>query len=105
MLFKKCGHYSGNCPCLLCQKECYGCFDALDMAISALRAQQKATNNAPLTLDELRKMDGEPVWCVSLGASLFRGNGWYIGANNWYMDEYGKTWLAYSRKPEEADHV
>ena len=28
MLFKKCGHYSGNCPCLLCQKECYGCSDA-----------------------------------------------------------------------------
>ena len=40
--------------------------EALDMAISALRQQETVTNrnglNAPLTLDELRKMDGEPVW-------------------------------------------
>ena len=58
----------------------------------------------PLTLDELRKMDGEPVWCVSLGAELSRGNGWYIGVNNWFMNGYGKTWLAYRQKPEEDDH-
>ena len=36
--------------------------EALDMAISALRAQQEP--NTPLTLDELRRMDGEPVWVV-----------------------------------------
>ena len=35
--------------------------EALDMAISALR-QQDARKNDPLTLDELRQMDGEPVW-------------------------------------------
>ena len=34
--------------------------EALDMAISALRAKQQP--NAPLTMDELRQMDGEPVW-------------------------------------------
>lgn len=28
------------------------------------RAQQKAEKNEPLTLDELRKMEGEPVWVV-----------------------------------------
>ena len=34
--------------------------DAIDMAISALRQQETVTNrNEPLTLDELRKMDGE----------------------------------------------
>ena len=40
--------------------------EALDMAISALREQDAADkdvgNNEPLTLDELRQMDGEPVW-------------------------------------------
>ena len=40
--------------------------DAVDMAISALRQQETVTNrnglNEPLTLDDLRKMDGEPVW-------------------------------------------
>ena len=34
--------------------------EALDMAISALRQQETVTNrNEPLTLNELRKMDGE----------------------------------------------
>ena len=33
-----------------------------NMAISALRAQQERENPEPLTMDELRKMDGEPVW-------------------------------------------
>ena len=37
--------------------------EALDMAISALR-QQGQERNSPLTLDELRKMDGEPVWVI-----------------------------------------
>ena len=40
--------------------------DAIDMAISAIRQQEhfrEVTKKVePLTLDELRKMDGEPVW-------------------------------------------
>ena len=40
--------------------------EALEMAISALLQQESVTRcnglNEPLTLDELRKMDGEPVW-------------------------------------------
>lgn len=32
------------------------------LVLSALRAQQHS--NDPLTQEELRKMDGEPVWCV-----------------------------------------
>lgn len=38
--------------------------DALDMAISALWEKEKRENQKTLTLDELRKMDGEPVWVV-----------------------------------------
>ena len=33
-----------------------------NMAISALRAQQERENPETLTLDELRQMDGDPVW-------------------------------------------
>lgn len=33
-----------------------------DMAIAALRSQQERENPKPLTLDELRQMDGEPVY-------------------------------------------
>lgn len=32
---------------------------AMDRAISALRAQQEQERNEPLTLDELRRMDGK----------------------------------------------
>ena len=80
--------------------------DAIDMAISALRQQEhfrEVTKKVePLTLDELRQMDGEPIWCVSLGANLSRGNGWYIGVNNWCLNGYGKTWLAYRQKTEDV---
>lgn len=41
-------------------------YEAIDMAISALRQQEHFRDITkkvePLTLDELRKMDGEPVW-------------------------------------------
>ena len=36
--------------------------EALDMAIAALSQQ-----NGPLTLEQLREMDGEPVWVTPLG--------------------------------------
>ena len=108
---------------------------ALDMAISALRAQQKknicgCTNlecslctpgpcehrkqpNAPLTLDELRKMDGEPVWVefqdgsggcwglvhITVFNHIVFANGLFCTVGKPY---YGKTWLAYRQKPEEG---
>lgn len=83
--------------------------EALDMAISALR-QKDAGKNAPLTLDELRKMDGEPVWVQSPGIPEY--GRWAIvegvGENSLFLHDdftchdYGKTWLAYRQKPEEG---
>lgn len=44
---------------------CTGKFDsAMRMAIGAVRAQKAAEKNDPLTLDELRAMDGQPVYVV-----------------------------------------
>ena len=80
--------------------------EALDMAISALREQvvadKDAWKNEPLTLDELREMDGEPVWLVNQN-----GGRWVImsGVYLWNSRknaDYGKTWLAYRQKPEEG---
>ena len=80
--------------------------EALDMAISALREQvaadKDAGKNEPLTLDELREMDGEPVWLVNQN-----GGRWVImsGVYLWNSRknaDYGKTWLAYRQKPEEG---
>ena len=96
--------------------------EALDMAISALRQQETVTEhhelNEPLTLDELRQMDGEPVWvefqdgsggCWGLvHITMFNHvvfthvvftNGLYCTVGKPY---YGKTWLAYRQKPEEG---
>lgn len=96
--------------------------EAIDMAISALRQQEhfrEVTKKVePLTLDELRQMDGEPVWIHFIGGAVIRNDGWFIVSqigtseiflsgkvsvykNFWY---YGETWLAYSQKPEEDDH-
>ena len=99
--------------------------EALDMAISALQ-QQGQELNAPLTLDELRKMDGEPVW-VSVSNNWRESGvseGWCIvrfhseddrvrvyvydtrhGARFFAQQDYGESWIAYRQKPEEDDHA
>lgn len=88
--------------------------DAIDMAISAIRQQETVAKcnglNEPLTLDELRKMDGEPVWVQSPGVPEY--GRWAIvegvGENCLFLHDdftchdYGKTWLAYRQKPEEG---
>ena len=96
--------------------------EALDMAISALRQQETVTNrnglNEPLTLDELLKMDGEPVWVVYgedegmwamvevCEESIFLTNN--LGGRTEYADDMeleddGLT--VYRQKPEEDDHA
>ena len=91
---------------------------ALDMAISALRKQETVTNrnglNEPLTLDELRQMDGEPVYCVEITGReewLFRRDGGFADMYGEFTsddfvvwDNYGKLWWCYRQKPEEDDH-
>lgn len=65
--------------------------------------------NAPLTLDELRQMDGEPVWIHA--PEIPQRQGWaivegfddeamYIAYAELTLDGYGKYWWAYRHKPE-----
>lgn len=69
--------------------------------------------NDPLTLEELRGMDGEPVWIVPM-----RGSGgfctWMLVDAEYELcreahgemavfENCGKTWLAYRRKPKELE--
>lgn len=66
--------------------------------------------NNPLTLDELREMCGEPVWCekfewrICYGVSDFRGClCMETGAGSCIqLNDYGKTWRAYRCRPEEG---
>lgn len=84
--------------------------DALDMAISAL-----SPPNEPLTIEQLREMDGEPVWIANPDALEYGRWGIVDGVYQAEDDQvlmlrgdyschyYGKTWLAYRRPPEGED--
>ena len=91
-------------------------YEALDMAISALRQQEhfrEVTKKVePLTLDELRQMDGEPVYSVEITGReewLFRRDGGFADMYGEFTsddfmswDNYGKLWWCYRQKPEEG---
>lgn len=65
----------------------------------------------PLTLDELREMNGEPVWVKKNGRhglyrvvkSMDRLYAYFTdsGPNGLHLADYAKTWLAYKIKPEQ----
>ena len=88
--------------------------DALWMAISALRQKERfGEANKILTLDELRQMDGEPVWVefqdgsggcwglvhIAMFTHIVFANGLFCTVGKPY---FGKTWMTYRRKPEEG---
>ena len=68
--------------------------------------------NEPLTLEQLREMDGDTVWIVDVGPHKWYGPGWAIvdrdnclvrtvkNGNAVFFESYGERWLAYRRPPE-----
>ena len=93
---------------------------ALELAVTALRAGGKDKDvptmpaEQPLTLEQLREMDGEPVWIANPDALGYGRWGIVDGVYQAEDDQvlmlrgdyschyYGKTWLAYRRPPEGA---
>ena len=79
--------------------------EAERLALAALRAQQEAEKNEPLTMDELREMGGEPYWHVGLQEDSPPPH-WSILDAHFAQHiedyEYGERWLAFRRKPEEG---
>ena len=85
--------------------------EAFHMALEALREKAEREDNKPLTLEELRQMDGKPVYIVSASRT---GSGWVIFDihnddgfgmcdETWYFAKsYGKAWIAYRHKPKEV---
>lgn len=71
--------------------------------------------NEPLTIEQLREMDGEPVWIVDIGGRNWYGPGCAIvdrennlvrTVKNWnpvFFEKYGERWLAYCRPPERQE--
>lgn len=85
--------------------------EAIEMAISTLRAQQEAEQNEPLTLDELRTMDGQPVWAVLEIYGMSQIHAYAIvdsececvkGLKCFLLFEDYGSWLAYRFPPENA---
>ena len=72
--------------------------------------------NDPLTLEQLREMDGDPVWCCDVYDQLIGRYGVVWAKPGWHQEkcnvrmggimahftDYGKTWRAYRRRPEEG---
>lgn len=94
-----------------------GEWEAVEMAISALFAQQEVEKNEPLTYEDLQKMDGEPVWlsanhmelCCDI-VCIDSDHDWPIvyfrNARNgaFQRNGYGKTWIAYRHPPKEKEN-
>lgn len=126
-------HENGNCTvaggfCTAVNDPvCEALHNAFDCGYrSSIRVHQETVTNRnglkaveidqvkPLTLDELRKMDGEPVWVCFIDGVVMRDDGWFIfallnesqaileGKHPVYknLEVYGKTWLAYRQKQE-----
>lgn len=114
---KHCEEVSRRSPCTPCEREHMRLAAWLTELVS-LRAQQKQPNE-PLTLEELREMDGEPVWLETGEVSIQEAivGCWEIlervalypveafwftrRAMGFTEINYRKTWLAYRRKPEQ----
>lgn len=101
--------------CVVCNSNKGGCGAAGGYSESAEGAIEKwncrpAPENKPLTLEQLRQMDGQPVWIDGKdygGWTIFKASANKQVARcldnvnlSYYMADYGKTWLAYARKPE-----
>lgn len=85
-----------------------------------VKTEADELSNDPLTLDELREMDGEPVWIVGADDAAIDCNGYAVVDFHYYgpdmplifwfgnevedepkIENYGITWLAYRRRPKE----
>ena len=99
-----------------CTNECAGTriFNDKNRAVLAWNARAEEPNE-PLTLDELKQMDGEPVWFTNMSGERGAWGLIKIDCDGKYMvraaynttrgeNNYGKTWLAYKHKPKEADY-
>ncbi len=91
--------------------------EACRMAISILRARTDPPPNDPLTLEELREMDGEPVWveamvsletewCIVKYDHQMKRIRFWSADGGWYDSyDYGGRIIAYRRRPEEGGSV
>lgn len=85
----------------------------IEYAIEVVGAQYTVSpsSNDPLTLEELREMEGEPVWFSNdftkthtwrVISHVSKWIVYFTDGGSGIIKDYGKTWMAYRRKPEEG---
>ena len=97
------------------QKEAFRWMAMVLMALPAAGEDAHAKEpNEPLTLEQLREMDGEPVWIVDIKGRKWYPPGWAIVdrenclvrlVKSWnpiFFEKYGEWWIAY-RRPLEGE--
>lgn len=93
----------GFCPNAVSEPICEAMHSAYQMGFDAgVISEQRAEKNVPLTLDDLKEMDGQPVWIVP-GANCF-GNcppHWRIWNEHEYYDF--ECFKAYRRPPGKEE--
>jgi hypothetical protein len=89
--------------------------EAVRLAVAALQEKAEREDPKPLTLEELRQMDGEPVWIKAKHYMTFADVVNIIGKEDgdsflrlklcYRLQEngYGRTWTAYRHKPKEVE--
>ena len=86
--------------------------DAKERYIARLKELDIGTLNDPLTWDELKTMEGKPVWIELLGKGKWKG--WdviggfddddfgfamcTVRGDDYYLADLGKTWQAYRKE-------
>ena len=79
--------------------------------LDAIREKKERENPKPLTIEELRQMDQQPVYVVPADS---HDSEWCVMCNDeacipgcdywaWGIKDYGKTWTAYRHKPKEEE--
>ena len=86
--------------------------DAKDRYIARLKELDIGTLNEPLTWEQLKQMEGKPVWVELLGKGKWKG--WdviggfddddfgfamcTVRGDDYYLADLGKTWQAYRKE-------
>lgn len=86
---------------------------AFEMAIEALREKQEREDPKPLTIEELAKMHGEPIWVAEREewaiVEVDTNGKWagkpFANGNGFNYDITKRKLHCYRYKPKEADHA
>lgn len=81
--------------------------NAIALAISALREKAERGKNEPLALEQLRKMDGKPVWVEipsdspQWGIVFLQAEAVKLCPTGTLLFRYYGEWKAYAHEPEK----